>query len=63
VKSLTENSAPPKQWKALKRKVGYAHKEVSKTCAKLDRMAINEPTEKAGKLSEKESKLQEGYLD
>ena len=57
-----ESSAPPK-WKTLKRKVGYAHEEVSKTRAKLDQMAIDEPTEKAGELGEQESKLGDGYLD
>jgi hypothetical protein len=63
VKSLTENSAPTVPWKTLKRKVGYAHEEVSKTRAKLDRMTIDEPIEKAGEIREKESEPQEGYLD
>ena len=31
--------------------------------AKLDRMAIDVPIEQAGKLREKESEPQEGYLD
>ena len=37
--------------------------EVSKTRAKLERMTIDEPIEKADELREKESELQEGYLD
>ena len=56
MKNFTENSAPPKQLKTLKRKVGYANEEVSKTHTKLDRMAINKPTEKVDKVWEKESK-------
>ena len=55
VKTLTENSAPPKQLKTLKRKVGYTDEEVSKTRTKLNRMVIDEPTEKADELQEKES--------
>jgi hypothetical protein len=57
VKSITENSAPPKQLKLLKRKVGYTDEEVSKTRAKIDQMAIDsdEPTEIADELREKES--------
>jgi hypothetical protein len=63
VKRLTENSAPPKQPRALKRKVGYAQEEVSKTRAKLDQMAIDDPTEKAGKHGGKESEPEESNLD
>ena len=64
MKSLAENSAPPKQLKTLKRKVGYAHEEVSETRAKLDRMAIiDEPAEKADMLGEKESEPEESNLD
>jgi hypothetical protein len=47
--------APPKQQKTLKRRVGYTQEEVSKTRAKLDQMAIDDPTEKADDLREKES--------
>jgi hypothetical protein len=63
VKSLSENSAPPKQMKILKRKVGYADEEVSKTRAKLDQMAIDEPTEKADEPGEKGSEPRETNLD
>ena len=55
MKTLTENSAPPKQLKTLKRKVRYTDEEVSKTRTKLNQMAIDEPTEKADELWEKES--------
>ena len=60
MKRLTENPAPPKQPRALKRKVGYAHEEVSKTCTKLDQMAIDNPTENAGKHGEKDGEPEEG---
>jgi hypothetical protein len=50
MKSLTKNSAPPKKLRTLKRKVGYTNEEVSKTCAKLDQIAIDKPTENADKL-------------
>jgi hypothetical protein len=63
VKRLTENSAPPKQPRALKRKVGYAHEEVSKTHAKFDQMAIDDHTENAGKHGEKDSEPEERNLD
>lgn len=59
VKSLTENSAPPKQLKPLKRKVGYTDEEVSKTRAKLARMAIDKTAEKANERGEIENELKE----
>jgi hypothetical protein len=61
VKSLTENSAPPKLLRNLKRRVGYTDEEISKTRAKLNRMAVDDPTENtenaenADKPGEKES--------
>ena len=54
VKSLTETSAPPKQLKTLKRKVGYTDEEVSKTRTKLAQMAVDEHTEKGDEPREKE---------
>jgi hypothetical protein len=62
VKSLTKNLAPPKKLRTLKRKVGYTNEEVYKTCAKLDQMAIDEPTENADELGKKECKLKETNL-
>jgi len=63
VKRLTENSAPPKQPRSLKRKVGYAQEEVSQTRARLDQMTIDEPAEKAGKQGEKEGEPEGSSLD
>lgn len=63
MKSLTEHSAPPKQLKTLKREVGYTDKEVSKTHARLNQMAIDEPMEKANELGEKQHKSRETNLD
>ena len=51
------------QRKTLKRKVGYAQEEVSKTRARLNQMTIDGPMEKAGGQGEKESEPREGYLD
>jgi hypothetical protein len=63
VKRLTEISAPPKQLRTLKRKVGYSQEEISKTRAKLDQMTIDEPTEEADKLGGKESEPEGSNLD
>ena len=56
MKSLTENSAPPKQLKTLKRRVGYTDEEVSTARAKIERMAIDEPADEP---REKESEPKE----
>ena len=53
MKRLTQNSAPPKQLRTLKRKVGYTEEEVSKTRAKLDKMSVDECTETTDKPGEK----------
>jgi hypothetical protein len=64
VRRLTENSAPhSKPPRALKRKVGYAQEEVSKTRAKLDQMVIDDPTANTGEHGEKEGEPEESNLD